>query len=94
MTMRWKIIDDGALEFRSWEDECVVYNTLSGDVCLCEREAVDILRMLQRSPADTRSLAGMLADSWQCDVSETLLRTIDGALAAMHAQSLIERVRP
>jgi PqqD family protein of HPr-rel-A system len=55
--MKWQVLSIGALKLRSWDDECVVYNCLSGDTHLIGPLAVRILTQLLQAPADTASLA-------------------------------------
>lgn len=89
--MQWRIIGDSALQFRSWNDEFVVYNALSGDTHLLEESAAQILLALQRAPSDVLSLAQLLAATWQCEPNDDLLREIEMVLSDMHALSLVER---
>ena len=90
LTLHWRIIDGGALQFRCWDDEWVVYNTLTGDAHLLEAATVEILLALQRNPSDMLSLARFLADSWQCEMNEDFLEEIDRTLSDMRALSLVE----
>jgi PqqD family protein of HPr-rel-A system len=90
--MQWRALEDNALRFQSWNDEVVVYNTLSGDTHILDKPAVQILQALQRTPSDVLSLAQLLAATWQCETSDDLLREIEMVLSDMHTLSLVERV--
>lgn len=91
--MLWRIIGDDVLQFRSWNDEFVVYHALSGDTHILEESAAQLLQELQRTPSDVLSLARRLADRWQCELNDDLLQEIDMVLTDMHALSLVERVQ-
>ena len=88
--MQWRLIGNDALQFRSWNDECVVYNTLSGDTHILETRAAEILFALQQGPLDMLSLAQLLAGKWQCETDQTFLDELETALSDMHALSLVE----
>lgn len=81
----WKLIEGQTLEHRSWDDEYVVYNDLSGDTHLFGADAMHLLLRLRAGPADEEGLAAAL--QVEAADREALALTLDelGALA------LIER---
>lgn len=88
--MQWRLIGNDVLQFRSWNDECVVYNTLSGDTHILETRAAEILFSLQEGALNMLSLAQLLADKWRCETSQIFLDELETVLLDMHALSLVE----
>lgn len=89
--MQWRIIADDALQFRHWDDECVVYNSLSGDTHILETTTAEILLALRHGPSDVLSLGQLLADKWQCELNQVFLDELEMTLSDMQALSLVER---
>ena len=71
-----------------WDDECVVFNHLSGDTHLLSALAGQILLKLQQAPLHAASLAvdAMLESSTQSG------HEFDDILAELSALALIERI--
>lgn len=90
--MQWRIIDDDALQLRSWDGEFVVYNALSGDLHILDEQAAQILQALQHKPSDVLSLAQRFAAEWQCEPSDDLLHEIEMTMSDMQALALVERI--
>lgn len=90
--MMWRVISGHALHFRSWEDELVVYNSLSGDTHLLGSAAAHVLLKLRQAPADAASLAESLAPLLQTDLDEELALEIEQLLADLDSLALIERI--
>jgi PqqD family protein of HPr-rel-A system len=89
--MQWRVIGDSALQFRSWNGEFVVYNSLSGDTHILEESTAQILLVLQQTPSDMLSLAQLLARMWECELCDDFLLEIEMVLSDMHTLSLVER---
>jgi PqqD family protein of HPr-rel-A system len=90
--MKWRVISNDALHFRSWDDEVVVYNSLSGDTHLLGSTAAQILLNLQEAPSDAASLAESLAPFFQIAPGADLPLQIGELLADLNALALIERI--
>jgi PqqD family protein of HPr-rel-A system len=90
--MQWQIIDDGALQFRCWDEEFVVYNAFSGDTHILAAPAAELLLMLQGASLETQSLARLLAEKWQCELSPDFLDEVETMLSDMQALSLVKRI--
>jgi PqqD family protein of HPr-rel-A system len=90
--MKWQIISsDRALYFHSWDNEYVVYNSLSGDTHLLNLTASHVLLKLQQSPTDAITLAKLVPPT---DESESLAKhelQIEHLLAELNALNLIEK---
>ncbi|MGZ3252918.1 MAG: HPr-rel-A system PqqD family peptide chaperone [Burkholderiaceae bacterium] len=90
--MKWRVISNEALHFRTWDDEVVVYNSQSGDTHLLGSAAAQILLNLQTTPSDSASLAEELAPHFEVAPSADLPLQIDQLLAELNVLGLIERL--
>ena len=89
--MKWRLISDQALHFRSWEDEFVVYNSLSGDTHLLGSTAARILLKLQQAPSNSTTLAESLAPPLHAERDEEFAAQVEHILADLDTLALIER---
>jgi PqqD family protein of HPr-rel-A system len=89
--MKWSLISDQALHFRSWDDEFVVYNSLSGDTHLLGSVAAQILLKLQQAPSNSATLAESLAPLLHADRDDDVVAQIEHILADLDTLALIER---
>ena len=80
----WRVTPGQQLRHAEWDDEAVVFNSLSGDTHLLGAAALHILRTLQAGPADAAALAAAFED----DAAGDALAAILGQLEAL---ALIER---
>jgi PqqD family protein of HPr-rel-A system len=92
MSMKWRVIPNEALHFRTWGDEVVVYNSLSGDTHLLGSATAQILLNLQKAPSDVATLADSLAPFFQVAPGADLPLQIDQLLCELNALALIERI--
>jgi PqqD family protein of HPr-rel-A system len=90
--MKWRAISNVALHFRAWDDEIVVYNSLSGDTHLIDSATAQLLHLLQTAPADAATLAKALAPYFEVTQSADLPIRIEQLLTNLDALALIERV--
>jgi PqqD family protein of HPr-rel-A system len=88
--MKWQLISNQAVKLHSWDNESVVYNTLSGDTHLLGQAAAQILTQLRQAPADAASLTEALSRVWQVDPTEDLALQIDEILADLRTLAFIE----
>lgn len=86
--LTWQIT--APLHFRVWNDEHIVYHTLSGDTHLLGPAAACLLLKLQQTPADTASLGKTLAQQLQVEMDETFLLQTGDLLADLASLLLIE----
>lgn len=89
--MMWRVISDHALHLRSWGNEFVVYNSLSGDTHLLGSTAASVLSALQQAPSDAVTLAKSLAAMLKTEMDEAFTLQVDQLLAELDTLSLIER---
>jgi PqqD family protein of HPr-rel-A system len=90
--LKWRMRSDRALHFRSWGDEFIVYNSLSGDTHLLGSVAAQILLRLQQAPSDFMSLAESLTSLLQTEMmGEQLEPQLVNILEDLNAIALIER---
>jgi PqqD family protein of HPr-rel-A system len=90
--MKWQIISsDQALYFHSWDNEYVVYNSLSGDTHILDLAAGQVLLKLQQSPTDAITLAKLVAPTDQSKSQAELELQIEHLLAELNTLNLIEK---
>ena len=89
--MKWRLISDQALHFRFWDDEFVVYNSLSGDTHLLGSTAAQILLKLQQAPSDSTTLAESLAPLLNDERDDEFVVQVEHILADLDTLALIER---
>lgn len=89
--MQWRVPSNQTLTLHCWDDEFIVFNSLSGDTHLLGLLAGQILRQLQQSPSDARTLAAALAPLWQAGLDAELSMQIEPLLTDLQALALIER---
>lgn len=84
MPPMWKLIDGQMLDHRSWDEEFVVYNDVTGDTHLLGVDAMHLLLCLRGGPADEDALACAL------DVRPDEREALGLTLADLGALYLIE----
>lgn len=84
-------MSDQALQLRFWDDEFVVYNSLSGDTHLLGSIAAQILLRLQQAPSNTTALTESLAPLPHAEMDDELVFQIERILADLDTLALIER---
>jgi PqqD family protein of HPr-rel-A system len=89
--MQWRVISDSALRFRFWDDEFVVYNSLSGDTHLLGLTAAQILLKLQQAPSTAIALTESLAPLLNAKMDDEFVFQIEHILADLDTLALIER---
>lgn len=85
----WRIAD--SLLMRSWDDEFIVYHTLSGDTHLLGKAAAHILLALQHVTKDTLSLSISLASMMGVRTSSEFMLEMNSILTDLNKLALIER---
>jgi PqqD family protein of HPr-rel-A system len=90
--MKWQAISTQAVYVRSWDDEFVVYNSLSGDTHLLGAAAGQILTALQRSPSDETSLTESLCETLDAEPTPQISLQIRAILADLRKLALIDEV--
>ena len=88
--MKWRAPAASSLQYRSWDDEFIVYNSLSGDTHLLNADAGQILLAVCGTPMDIPTLAALLAQSCQVEPEEEFHLQIERMLVELQALSLIE----
>ncbi|HEY8100299.1 MAG TPA: HPr-rel-A system PqqD family peptide chaperone [Burkholderiaceae bacterium] len=90
--MKWRVISNEALHFRSWNDEFVVYNSLSGDTHLLGSATAQILLNLLTAPSDAATLAAALAPFFEVAPTADLPFQIDQLLSELNTLALVEPI--
>jgi PqqD family protein of HPr-rel-A system len=89
--IKWRLMSDQALQFRSWDDEFVVFNSLSGDTHLLGSTAAQILLKLQQAPSNTAVLTESLATLLHAEMDNELVIQVEQILVDLDTLALIER---
>lgn len=87
----WRLTAGQQLRWRSWGDESVLYNDLSGDTHLLDDSAMLVLRLLQRAAQPEALLADALCAEFDTDHDAASAQDTADLLASLSALSLIER---
>lgn len=85
------MISNQALKFRCWDDEFVIYNSLSGDTHLMSWVAAQILLKLLQAPSNTSTLIESLSHELPTETDDALAFQIESILADLDKLALIER---
>jgi PqqD family protein of HPr-rel-A system len=88
--MKWHAVSEPEL-MRCWDDEFVVYNSLSGDTHLLGTAAGYILEQLQAAPSDEASLADSLCKALLAEPGRELSLHVRTILADLHKLELIKQ---
>jgi len=84
-------MSDQALRFRCWDDEFIVYNSLSGDTHLLGSTAAQILLKLQQAPSYATCLSESLATLPHTEMDDEFVIQIEHILVDLDTLALIER---
>jgi len=75
-----------ALHWRSWDDEFVAFNELSGDTHRLDAATAALLRDLASTPATEAEIAARIATAWPADDPDA---TADRLIKALRRLSLV-----
>jgi PqqD family protein of HPr-rel-A system len=89
----WKLVEPSELHWRHWDDQFVVYNAASGDTHVLQQPAGEILRLIERSPAESSRLTAELASLLDLPADEDLSLQVERLLQELSELNLIEAVR-
>ncbi len=88
----WSVIPGQALRHRSWDDDVVVYNNLTGDTHLVSADAMAILQLLQQAARSAPALLAALQEG-EADMGEALAQILADMLRELELLSLIEQTQ-
>jgi PqqD family protein of HPr-rel-A system len=75
--------------YRTWGDETVVYDPLSGNTHLIDPVAAAVLDHLARSSGSVTALAGLLLGEFDADCEADVLAAVHAALAKLRDIGLV-----
>jgi PqqD family protein of HPr-rel-A system len=87
----WSTVSPARLSFASWDDDdlAVVYDKVTGDTHLIESSAIEILRLIEKSPASAEAIAQELADLFSADDQDKLPQFISATLLQLRDLGLV-----
>ncbi|BDT56898.1 hypothetical protein MasN3_03920 [Massilia varians] len=85
----WRLASGQALAYRSWDDETVLYNDLSGATHLLGPAALCLLESLRPGPASSAALASTLQAEFDI-AGETIGAELEALLGELSRLGLIE----
>lgn len=87
----WSTVSPARLSFASWDDDdlAVVYDKVTGDTHLIESSAIEILRLIDKSPASAEAIAQALADLISADDQDKLPQFISATLLQLRDLGLV-----
>jgi PqqD family protein of HPr-rel-A system len=88
----WRVCGSGRFQWRSWADEFVVYDEVSGDTHLLDSITACALRKLQEQPASLGDLADHVTSHLSLQEPAELHDYLDDVLGKLHRLDLIEPV--
>ncbi|RJG01870.1 HPr-rel-A system PqqD family peptide chaperone [Noviherbaspirillum sedimenti] len=92
--MKWQAISPQSLHTRTWDDEVVVYDALSGNTHLLGLAAARLLAAIAQAPGDIAALAHTLEQHWPDLTAEEAHTHVDAMLAELAGIGLIAAVSP
>ena len=87
---RWRLAVPGALHWRRWADEVVVYDAASGDTHLLEPAGAEVLHRLERAPATIAELTAGLVEGGPTEAEPTARQYVTDFVARLHRLGLVE----
>jgi PqqD family protein of HPr-rel-A system len=88
-TWSWKT---PTLLWKSWGEEVIVFNLASGNTHLLNPVAAQVLRALERKPANTFELSSQIAASANIDADEEFIQHVEQLVTNLDELGLVEPV--
>lgn len=87
----WSTVSPARLSFASWDDDdlAVLYDKVTGDTHLMESSAIEILRLIEKSPASAEAIAQELAELFPADDQDKLPQFISATLLQLRDIGLV-----
>lgn len=86
----WRLLPGQRLHSRTWEDESVVFNDLSGDTHLLGASALHLLHTLRAGAADLPALTATLQAEFDIDPDDDPATLVAELLDELRALALID----
>ena len=87
---KWKAT--AKFQWRTWGDECAIYNTASGDTHILDLTSGQILKILEEQAADVPNLVEASAAKLRLDADPGFVDRIEQLVAKFQDLDLIEPV--
>jgi PqqD family protein of HPr-rel-A system len=92
VTAVWRICADGALSWRCWDGDYVVYNVVTGDTHALEALAAEVFDALLAEPGDLTALEHRVAAELSVESGPEFSAQIGSIVDRLQAFALIEMV--
>jgi len=83
---------DTQLDWRSWDDETIVYHRASGDCHLLNAVSAEALRSLQQSPGSVDDVTERVGEALGLPIDEALAQQMQQLLVQFDELGLIEPI--
>jgi len=87
---KWRVIGCRRATIRLWDNDCVVFNSLSGATHILSAVAGEVLFSLLSQPSDPTDLRARIAATFAVSDDADLAAAVDRAIAEMDELGLIE----
>jgi len=86
----WRIVPNATLYWQTWDDDCIVFNSASGQTHLLDPLPALLLRQVDEGCSDRESLLTGTAKLLNIELTAELLGLLDQALKQLDDAGLIE----
>ena len=91
---RWRLSPDAGLHWRAWGEECVLFNSGSGDTHMLDSVAAYGLACFEESPHDLESLSLALGQKFDMEPGLLLRDYVERLITQLSSLGLIEVHKP
>lgn len=90
----WRIACADALEWRSWDEEIILYDERSDETHHFDIATAGVFEALEEKPASVRDLAAVLADKLQVQPDGELVSMVTEIVRILHEKRIIAVAGP
>jgi PqqD family protein of HPr-rel-A system len=87
--VKWAVLANACLYWRSWDHEHIVYNSASGDTHLLDPITAQALQILQGEPMELSTLVSRVADILDIELDNELLVYLEATLSELRKLELV-----
>jgi len=86
----WSIVPNATLHLKIWDDECVVFNSGSGQTHVVDPIATLLIRRIKEGPIDSQALLSHVAKLLDVELTSEVRNALEARLQYLDELSLIE----